>query len=748
MSVANVGSGDYSTMRYDVDFLPADESGAGVSPPAQVSVTAPNLFIRNPLAARSPTTTSPQTDFFDSSRDLYLMGRMVHLGGSPTRSPFEPLDHLPPFVPPPLPPEPQETIWSRIYRVVRCIPANQVRVVDEETIMREGLTPLAQKLFDDLPRFHPHFVPLSARHSLARRIVELFSNRPFRVEVIKRDKVDPNSRTITRLPNGAVTVKLDLLAVGGNKKVYEALYFLPNGEIKKVVEQRYKKCGGMIPTPPFSLAQEALLADLFDSPYVVKGPIAYYPRENGNQSVVMPRYDSDFDKKLRNFDLKTTLSILRDISEGLAHIHSRGCAHRDVKPLNIFIQILPDGTPRGVVADLGYLVSEFRCSQLRREILQPIELEYMGMGLFDSEGESKFICLSRFLDLSGGLYPLNIVDAHTFQRKGIYPTLREFGEFVEETVKAMIKLRYTQPSDQERNPSDVFSPQGNPFFPLFAEYLNLHKEFPKNIEFIKFIKTKVLGIVEQAFKSNGNIFDDKGAVWFPLLKDMMFKRSLVNFPSKKQFTDFLNDEVNPTLIARYRGTEAYRQVIQFLEKRDEVILEFTHTHIREFLVGNLPRTTSEFIDPNEFKKTMQFLVMIENGVRELREWEHGIAPTLPSSLSQSLQLHLYPLALSFLKKVTDAFKQSINFAGTFHFMAPEQIHSGIITSKGDVYPIGLMLRSALEQPHISTELSSLTSLHTALRMLRKEMTNIKYQERPTAEQCAEHFKRILATYFP
>jgi hypothetical protein len=57
-----------------------------------------------------------------------------------------------------------------------------------------------------------------------------------------------------------------------------------------------------------------------------------------------------------------------------------------------------------------------------------------------------------------------------------------------------------------------------------------------------------------------------------------------------------------------------------------------------------------------------------------------------------------------------------------------------------------MLHDVLSEPYINSVLSSRRALDADLKALQREMTQIKYKERPTAEECAERIRSIIATH--
>jgi serine/threonine protein kinase len=695
---------------------------------------------------------SPKDDFFHRPDDLYHDARIIKQE-SPKESFFTPIDDLQ------LQPQPKKTVCQRIYHFVMSWLPKRNRIGDETTIIRDGLSFRAQKLFDELPRFHDHFNDIHVRVIFAKQIDELLNMKVSTVFNIKRDKLNPNSKTISVFPNGAVLIKMGFLARGGNKKVYEALCILPNGKIIKTVEQRYIKRGGEIPTSPFSLVQEALLANQFDkSPKVVEGPIAYFTRANGNQSVVLPRYKTDFHTELRSLSLDNALIVLRDACLGVDEFHKRGLVHRDIKPENIFVETLSDGSHGARVADLGYLVSELRCSSTRSRILQEIELDFSTRtNLFGTLGKMNFPLLSHYMQDSGGLYPINI-DPRIFRERGLDPLLVDFQEYVKQAVVGTIQRSYCVPKGLEpasyvSGSNLIFSFEGKSLFPLLSGYIDKNHKFPTPVEFLKFLKENIKRIIKLSYQQNRNVYNKAGVIVLEPLLVMISRNGLTSYPTQSDFERFFTSQYGYETIKRVKATPAYKETIGFLGQLDCVNLECeTEGFMQQALAGNLSSVMAKYIDPVGFKATISFLHSLQKGLIELTIWEQGGPEkvTLPeghsiddySELKDKFRLDLYPIALEFLTVVTERFLKKIGTAGTLQYMAPELIYSGIITTKADVYALGMILGCILG--HFRDELSLRQPLKSELQSLFDQMTQVQYKRRPVATECIESLDRILS----
>ncbi len=67
------------------------------------------------------------------------------------------------------------------------------------------------------------------------------------------------------------------------------------------------------------------------------------------------------------------ISVMRDIAQGLAFLHSRGYLHRDLKSLNVLVERLGD-TYQAKISDLGLSIPRSYDARNHREILANPEL--------------------------------------------------------------------------------------------------------------------------------------------------------------------------------------------------------------------------------------------------------------------------------------------------------------------------------------------------------------------------------------
>ena len=138
-------------------------------------------------------------------------------------------------------------------------------------------------------------------------------------------------------------------------------------------------------SPPFS---EMLLLSRCDHPNVVRLRAAYHDKRTGDVHVVLDRvtgrtlveYLIELRKEQkagrpREDILTEKKSILRQLVDAVAHLHSRDIVYRDLKPANVVVT--RDPSPRAVLVDFG------RAARLRRsERLN--ELPPLGTSLFQA----------------------------------------------------------------------------------------------------------------------------------------------------------------------------------------------------------------------------------------------------------------------------------------------------------------------------------------------------------------------------
>lgn len=155
---------------------------------------------------------------------------------------------------------------------------------------------------------------------------------------------------LKRKPGGCIIGK------GGSKTVY-LLIQVKNGQAFEKAEEAIE------PGYDEQVLKENEFVKNFNSPHIVKCAL-YIDRHFKTYShsysceklsLVKPLYQGDFTKmKALNFTLKEQINAMAMIIFALLIVHKANCLHRDIKPLNMFI----DWNKIGILGDFGIAVKE------------------------------------------------------------------------------------------------------------------------------------------------------------------------------------------------------------------------------------------------------------------------------------------------------------------------------------------------------------------------------------------------------
>lgn len=93
--------------------------------------------------------------------------------------------------------------------------------------------------------------------------------------------------------------------------------------------------------------------------------------------MVMPKFSSTLTEYLQKNtpSFETSLHLLCQLLEGVAHLEQHGIAHRDIKSDNLLIETREEGFPRLVIADFGSCFDGGH-----RNMLLPYETDYVDRG--------------------------------------------------------------------------------------------------------------------------------------------------------------------------------------------------------------------------------------------------------------------------------------------------------------------------------------------------------------------------------
>ena len=150
---------------------------------------------------------------------------------------------------------------------------------------------------------------------------------------------------------------LEHLGSGGNAHVYiingvensDLKQYADSNHVIKILHNHKKEKNGEA-TKRFKREIEAMLKL---NGLEVTVPILDYDIEGADPWYIMPKCTS-LEKEYGKFDIKQKIEILLSLANSLKIIHSKGYAHRDIKPKNILL----DSNNRPLWADLGLALGE------------------------------------------------------------------------------------------------------------------------------------------------------------------------------------------------------------------------------------------------------------------------------------------------------------------------------------------------------------------------------------------------------
>ncbi|HEY1957549.1 MAG TPA: serine/threonine-protein kinase [Polyangiaceae bacterium] len=142
------------------------------------------------------------------------------------------------------------------------------------------------------------------------------------------------------------------IASGAMGEVWEAVHVeLGHRVAIKVLQPSALECREIL----VRFAREAFLLARVDSEHVARA-IDFAPRGRHGPALVLELVDGPtFADVIRDqsCSIEYAADVAIDVLRGLRAMHARGIVHRDVKPGNVIVQRLHDGTKRAVLIDLG-----------------------------------------------------------------------------------------------------------------------------------------------------------------------------------------------------------------------------------------------------------------------------------------------------------------------------------------------------------------------------------------------------------
>jgi hypothetical protein len=149
-----------------------------------------------------------------------------------------------------------------------------------------------------------------------------------------------------------------------------------------------------------------------------------------------------------------SLTVIREVADGLSALHSRGILHRDVKPANVLFRSVHDGTDvRAMVGDLGLGKALDMSSRLTLAGGTPsfVAPEQAAGETIDARADQYSLATLTYLLLTGRR-PFNHLDLEAAADPGPVPALSTPERRFDATIEAVVR-RGLAPSPGDRYPS-------------------------------------------------------------------------------------------------------------------------------------------------------------------------------------------------------------------------------------------------------------------------------------------------------
>jgi serine/threonine-protein kinase len=169
-------------------------------------------------------------------------------------------------------------------------------------------------------------------------------------------------------------------------------------------------------------SREALLLGQVTSDHVAR-VLDFFPDGKQGPVLVMEFVDGKSLAEVlstRRLTVEETVDLGIDIASALCELHAANVVHRDVKPANILLRLLPDGARRAVFVDLG--VSR-QVAEADEEALTEITTMGRAVGTIEYMAPEQILCSKRAL-ASADLYALGAVLFRAVTGHNVFGALR------------------------------------------------------------------------------------------------------------------------------------------------------------------------------------------------------------------------------------------------------------------------------------------------------------------------------------